>query len=93
MPKSRSNNSQPKPSPSSWPAGVKVQDVIDWESEIRQKAEADLERRIKQLEDRMCIVESCENFQEAYPELKAAYDKFREEEAKMLTFEALKKDK
>ena len=66
--------------------------MFDYERALREEAEADLEDRIRKIEDRLLIVSDVEEFNEQYPDLKEAYDKFREEEAKMQTFETLKKD-
>ena len=73
-----------------YPTGVSYQDVFDYEREMREKVEDELKTRIEQIEDRLFIIEQCPDFTDQYPELKAAYEKFKEEEAKMETFEALK---
>lgn len=98
MPKSRSrsvrsDDNRPQPHPTSrWPTGTSYEDVFDYERALREEEEAKLADRIRQIEDRLLIVNDVEKFEEQYPDLKEAYDKFREEEAKMMTFEALKKD-
>lgn len=73
-----------------YPTGVTYQDVFDYEREIREKAEDELKTRIERIEDRLFIIEQCPDFTDKYPKLKEAYETFKEEEAKMETFEALK---
>jgi hypothetical protein len=94
VPKSRSDNKQdsrPKANPSSsWPTGITYEDVFDYERGLRESAEADIIDRIQRIEDRLFIVEQCPSFAEDYPELIKAYENFKNEESKMLTFEALK---
>ena len=76
-----------------YPQGTSFTIIIEEERRLRAESEAKLDCRIAILEDRLEIVESCDDFPNKYPRLKAAYQKFREEEAKMKTFEVLKNSK
>ncbi len=90
---SRSRNLKKDSMDDLYPTGTSYTEVLKGERLIRMEAEAKLDCRIAILEDQMMIVESYDNFPNQYPKLKAAYEKFREEEAKMKTFEALKNSK
>lgn len=93
MAESRSKNKQGRPTPgkaSRWPTGTSYEDVFDYERRLREEAEDKLDRRICALEERMFIAERT-NLPETYPELVEAYNEFKNEESKMLVFEALKK--
>ena len=75
-----------------YPQGTSYTDVFRGEREQREKAEGELRERIERIEDRLFIVESVPDFTDQYPELEKAFNRYKEEEEKMLTFEALKKD-
>jgi len=77
-----------------YPHGTSWSDVIDKEREIREEAEDKLARRIHALEERFFIAEQNPEWDTiTYPELLEAFNKFKEEELKMMTFEALKNSK
>jgi len=71
--------------------GDSMATVIDGERKDREEAEAILDRRIHALEERLFIVEMNPEWDTiSYPELMEAFHKFKEEELKMMTFEAIK---
>ena len=73
--------------------GTPYPEVFDAERKLREVAEETLNRRLLEIEDRLCICEGQTTFAKEYPELRKAYDKFRYEEAKMKTMEILKNSK
>ena len=74
---------------SNW-AGRQMSSVIEELRDERLAAEAELAARITVIEERLRIVNDYNDFDGQYPELVEAYKKFKHEEEKMLTFEALK---
>ena len=72
--------------------GTSYTEVIKNERKLREVAEEQLNRRLLAIEDRLCIVDRTV-LSDEYPDLVEAYERFREEEAKVGTFEALKDSK
>lgn len=74
-----------------YPAGTSYTEVIVAERKLREEAEATINMRLAVIEERLFIAERNPNWDTvSYPELMEAFNKFKEEELKMLTFEALK---
>ncbi len=74
-----------------YPTGTSFTDCIKGERELREEAEAGLRSRIAIIEDRLFIIDAGNvQLDIAYPDLVKAYKKFKKEESKMKTFEALK---
>lgn len=76
-----------------YPHGTSFTEVVDKERKLREEAEEKVDRRLCRIEERLFIMEKCPNFQSSYPKLIKAFNKFKEEELKMKTFEALKNSK
>lgn len=74
--------------------GTPYTEVFDNERKLREEAESKLDRRIHALEERFFIAEMNPDWITInYPELMEAFAKFKEEELKMMTFEAIKHGK
>lgn len=74
--------------------GTPYTEVFDNERKLREEAEDKFDRRLHALEERLFIAEMNPEWDTiSYPELMEAFHKFKEEELKMMTFEALKNSK
>ena len=74
-----------------YPHGTSYEDVFHSERKLREDAESVLEARLAIIEERLRIIDAGSvQLDIAYPHLVKAYNKFKEEESKMKTFEALK---
>jgi len=73
------------------PTGTSLKTAINEERELREEAEATINMRLSVIEERLFIAEQNPEWDTvSYPELMEAFNKFKNEELKMLTFEALK---
>lgn len=87
------NAPYPTPEPM-YPMGTPYAEVFENERRLRDEAEAKLNTRITVIEERLFIAEMDPEWDTiTYPELMKAFRKFKEEELKMMTFEALKNSK
>jgi hypothetical protein len=77
-----------------YPQGTSMTTVIEEERKLREEAEAILDRRIHALEERFFIAQMNPEWDTvSYPQVMEAFHKFKEEELKMMTFEAIKHGK
>ena len=74
-----------------YPHGTSYTVVIEEERRLREEAEHKINGRLREVEERLCIVDAGSvALSVDYPDLVKAYKKFKKEESKMKTFEALK---
>lgn len=77
-----------------YPTGTSYTVVIENERKLREDVEDRLDRRLHAVEERLFIAEMNPDWDTVtYPELMEAFNKFKEEELKMMTFEALRNSK
>lgn len=73
-----------------YPRGTSYDFIIHEERELREAAERNLNSRLIAIEERMFITYPDNNMLEQFPKLRAAYNRYKDEESKMLTFVALR---